>query len=72
MSLEEKLALLEETLETDDGYLKPEMELDDIEEYTSITKLALIVMMDDEFGVKLSSEEVRAFKTVKDILDKMN
>ena len=72
MSLEEKLALLEETLETDDGYLKPEMELDDIEEYSSITKLALIVMMDDEFGVKLSSEEVRAFKTVKDILDKMN
>lgn len=72
MSLEEKLALLEETLETDEGYLKPEMELDDIEEYSSITKLALIVMMDDEFGVKLSSEEVRAFKTVKDILDKMN
>ncbi len=71
MSLEEKLALLEETLETDDGVLTPDTDLNEVEEYSSLTKLSLIVMMEDEFGVKLTSEEVRSFKTVGDILAKM-
>lgn len=71
MSLEEKLALLEETLETDDGVLTPDTDLNEVEEYSSLTKLSLIVMMEDEFGVKLTGEEVRSFKTVGDILAKM-
>lgn len=72
MSLEEKIALLEETLEVDEGTLTPETVLDEVEEYSSLTKLSLIVMMEDEFEVKLTSDEVRSFKTVADILEKMN
>ncbi len=71
MSLEEKLELLEETMEVDEGSLSGDMLLEDIDEYSSITKLALIVMMEDEFGVKLTSDEVKAFKTVADILERM-
>lgn len=71
MTTEEKIALLEETLEMDEGTLKADMELDDVEEYDSMTKLSIIVMMDDEFGVKLTSDVVRGFKTVQDILDLM-
>lgn len=71
MSLEEKIALLEEAFETEEGVLTPDTVLDDIEEYSSLTKLSLIVMMEDEFGVKLTSDEVRGFKTVADILAKM-
>lgn len=71
MTLEEKLALLEETLETDEGVLKADRPLAEVEEYDSMTKLALIVMMEDEFGVKLTSDMVRGFEMVQDILDLM-
>lgn len=71
MTIEEKLALLEETMEMDEGTLKADMDLNDVDEYDSMTKLSLIVMMEDEFGVKLNSDVVRGFKTVQDILDLM-
>lgn len=71
MTNEEKIAMLEDTLELDGGSLKPEMELKDIAEYDSMAKLSLIVMMDDEFGKRLSGEQIREFETVKDILDFM-
>lgn len=71
MSLEEKIALLEETLEMDKGTLSPDMNLDDVEEYDSVTKLSIIVMMDDEFGVKVNSDIIRSFVKVQDILDLM-
>lgn len=71
MTLEEKITLLEDTLELDGGSLKPEMELKNIAEYDSMAKLSLIVMMDDECGKKLTGEQIRKFVTVKDILDYM-
>ena len=69
MSKEEKIALLEETLEVDAGALSADMRLDEIPEYDSMTKLALIVMAEDEFGVKLNGEMIRSFQTVEDILN---
>lgn len=71
MTIEEKLALLEETLECDEGALKADMALDDVDEYDSMTKLSLIVMMEDEFGVKLTSDVVKGLETVQDILNLM-
>jgi len=71
MTIEEKLTLLEETMEMDEGTLKADMDLNDVDEYDSMTKLSLIVMMEDEFGVKLTSDVVRGFKTVQDIIDLM-
>lgn len=71
MTTEEKIALLEETLEADEGTLTLETELDEIDEYDSMSKLGIIVMMEDEFGVKLTGENFRAFKTVGDIVDMM-
>lgn len=72
MKQEEKIALLEETLELDGGTLTPETALDSIEEYDSMAKLSLIVMMDDEFNKKLTGEQIREFVTVKDVLDFMD
>lgn len=71
MTEKEKLALLEETIEADEGTLSPDMDLDDVDEYDSMTKLSIIVMMEDEFDKKLTAEDVRAFKTVGDILKLM-
>lgn len=71
MTNEEKIALLEDMLELDNGSLKPEMELKEIAEYDSMAKLSLIVLMDEEVGKKLTGEDIQGFKTVQDILDFM-
>lgn len=71
MTDQEKIAMLEENWEMDEGTLTAETLLSDVDEYDSMAKLSLIVMMEDEFNVKLDSSTVRGFKTVGDILKKM-
>ena len=71
MTQEEKIALLEDMLELDANTLTPETELSAIDEYDSMAKLSLIVLMDEECGKKLTGEQIRAFKTVQDVLDFM-
>lgn len=71
MTDREKLALLEDMLELDEGVLSEEMKMEEIEGWDSMAKLSLIVLMDDEFGKKLSGEQINGFKTIKDILDYM-
>ena len=72
MTEREKLALLEDMLELDEGELSADMALEDIDEYDSMAKLSLIVLMDDEFGVKLDGEMIKGFETVGDILKLIN
>lgn len=71
MTQEKKIALLEDMLELDANTLIPETELSSIGEYDSMAKLSLIVLMDEECNKKLTGEQIRAFKTVGDILDFM-
>ena len=68
MTQEEKIAVLEDMLELENGVLTAETALADIEEYDSMAKLSLIVTSDEEFGKKLTGEQIREFKTVSDIL----
>ncbi len=72
MSEREKLALLEDMLELDEGDLSVDMALEDIDEYDSMAKLSLIVLMEDEFGVKLTGDVIKGFETVGDIVAMMN
>ena len=71
MDTTKKLALLEEVMELDEGTLAPEMKLGEIEEYDSMVKLSLIVLMNDEFGKKITVKEINNFVTVQDVLDFM-
>ena len=71
MTIKEKLAKLEDMFEMDEGTLKAENSLEDIENWDSMAKLSLIVLMDDEFGKTLKSEDIKGFKTIQDILDFM-
>ena len=63
--------MIEEVLELDEDTLKPETALADIEEYDSMSKLSLIVMIDDECHKKLTGEQLKEFETIQDILDFM-
>lgn len=71
MTTEEKITLLEETLEVEEGSLNLEMNLDSVEEYDSMSKLGIIVMMEDEFGIKLTGEDFKSFETIGDIIERM-
>lgn len=72
MTEREKLALMEDMLELDEGDLSMDMALEDIDEYDSMAKLSLIVLMEDEFGVKLTGDVIKGFETVGDIVALMN
>lgn len=72
MSTEQKLEMLEDMMEMEVGELKADTRLVDVEEYTSMAKLALIVLMSDEFSKKLTNDQLKKFVTVQDILDYMD
>lgn len=57
--------------ESGEGLLSVDMMLSDVEEWDSMSKLALIVMMEDEFGKKLNGDMIRGIESVQDILDLM-
>ena len=69
MTNQEKMRTLEETFELDENSLTEDTVLADIVEYDSMAKLSLIVLFYDEFDKKLTGEQIREFKTVKDILN---
>ena len=69
MTNQEKMRMLEETFELDGNSLTEDTVLADIVKYDSMAKLSLIVLCDDEFDKKLTGEQIREFKTVKDILN---
>jgi acyl carrier protein len=72
MTDKEKIRLIEDALELEENSLTEETLLADIPEYDSMAKLTLIVLFDDEFSKKLTGEQIKTFKTVKDIIVSMN
>ena len=69
MTSKEKIALLEEMLELDEGGLDADTMLKDIEEWDSMAALMLINIADLEFQKELSPAQIRNFNTIGDILD---
>ena len=68
VSLEEKLELLEDIMDYDDT-LKPEMVLADLEEWVSLSTLALAAKVRELYGTNLTSDQILQFETVQDICD---
>ena len=69
MGIQEKLEILEEILELDEGTLKEDMVLEDIEEWDSMSKLYLVTYVKKNLKKRLTVEEIKDFVTVKDICD---
>ena len=72
MSKEEIIANLEDMMEVDEGTLSPEMKLDEIEEWDSLSVLLLFSFAKQELGIRLTSDDAKGFKTVQDIIDKLS
>lgn len=68
MDLNKKIELLADLFEVEPSEIVEKVKLDDFEPWDSMSKLSLIVLMDDEIGKKLTGEQIRAFKTIGDII----
>lgn len=42
-----------------------------IEEWSSLTALSIMAMVDDEYGVQLKGDDIRDSKTVQDLFEKV-
>jgi acyl carrier protein len=71
MTNKEKLNQLEELLDTEKDTLSEEMELKELSQWDSMAVIALIAMFDDTFEKVITAAEVKKFKTINDILEKM-
>lgn len=67
MTREEKLAMLEDVMDLNEGELTDESVLDDIDEWDSLSVLTLISEMKKRFDISLSTQQIKDFKTVADI-----
>lgn len=71
MTVQEKIVLLEDMLEVDEGMLTEDMLLEDVEEWNSLAYLSFSVLLSDEFGKKVPASEIKTYKTVKELLNVM-
>ena len=71
MTVEEKVNLLAEAMDIEPEDINEKDILADMDCWDSMTKLSIIVMFDDEFGKKITSEDIKEFVTVSDILNCM-
>lgn len=69
MTIEEKIAMVEDVMDLDEGELKLDSVLAEFEEWDSLSKLSLIAMAKQDFGLALTTDVIRTFDTVKDICD---
>lgn len=72
MDLNEKKQLLADLFEIEPETITADMLLSDLEAWDSMSKLSLIVLMDDECNKKLTGEKIQEFVTIGDILDFMD
>lgn len=68
MSTEERIALLEEIMDLDEGTLSVDDNLADYQEWDSLTALTFISEMAERFGKKVTGAELKAFKTVAEAI----
>ena len=69
MSEQEKMDFIAEALDVDVSGLSVETELESLEEWDSVAVISFIAMMDDELGVSVKGDAVRANKTVGDLVE---
>lgn len=68
MSELERIALLEEIMDLDEGTLRVDDELANYEEWDSLTALTFISEMDERFGKKITGNQIKSFVTVADAI----
>lgn len=72
MTEKEKLALLEEIMELEEGTLSLNSVLSEFEEWDSLAAISYMAILDENFKKTLSGDEIKAFRTAADAIAVMN
>ena len=67
MTNEEKLALLEDIMDIDEGELKMDTILENLDEWDSMSKLSLVASAKKADGEDITVDDIKRFVTVQDI-----
>jgi len=57
--------------ETEEALFSPETSFRDIDEWSSLLALSIIAMVDEEYNIAISGEDIRTSTTIKDLFDKV-
>jgi acyl carrier protein len=70
MEIEEFIQLFAEQFdETEESEFKLETKFRQLEEWDSMVALMVIAMVDEEYNVKLSGDDIRNSNTIQDLMD---
>ena len=53
--------------ETDAAEFKPDTEFKALDEWSSLTSLSIISMVDDEYNVSINGDDIREAETIEDL-----
>lgn len=72
MVLKDFFANFAEVLDLDDdNSLSENTEFKNLEEWSSLSALGLMAMIDEQYGVSLTAADIRGSKTIGDIIEKI-
>ena len=57
--------------DTDPSKVKPDTVFRELAEWDSLIALSLIAMVDDEYSVKLTGDDIRSSATINDLFEKV-
>ena len=69
MTLQEKIDLIEEFLDVDEGSLTTDTILADLDEWDSLSTLTITIEMKQRYGINITTEMIKQLKTVQDICE---
>jgi acyl carrier protein len=58
---------VEQFEDTGPGELRADAEFKNLEEWSSMIALSVIVMVEDEYGVTIKGDDIRAARTIEDL-----
>jgi len=67
--MENFIEKFKEILEIEDREVKPSDSFKKFEEWDSLSRLSLIAMLDEEYGVQIEEEEFSEINTVQELID---
>lgn len=71
MTDKEKIELLEEILDLEEGTLHPGDELNALDDWDSLAILSYVAMIDSDFHRTIDGEVVKKFTTIRDAMEEM-
>lgn len=66
----EKIA--EQFEETDKEIFTPETHFKELEDWSSLTALSVIAMIDEEYGISVKSDDLKNAQTVEELFNKLD